>query len=221
MKPDDELLGVKCGSCGNESFQLFERKATFSPHVKITLRVCKTCANKIDVDNAARDDAAAIADMSKSQRRIVFQERSREWARAWHGKYVIVNYDHNKNRGNYNLGEDIITLKVKEQALFACPNDDKGWGRLKVVIDEGELGRIKVKRDTEYNYDYLSFDNYCWTFDWVTHGYDTKYEYPLAFYINWGERERYILEELDQEKERAKAERAEIAARNVHEASKY
>ena len=63
----NEIIGVICDTCHDEAFQLFEREATLSSSVKVTLRVCKRCAHKIDVDNAAQDDAEIIKGMKKSQ----------------------------------------------------------------------------------------------------------------------------------------------------------
>ena len=100
-------------------------------------------------------------------------------------------------------------------AWYASKNEEVGWGRVKVVLDDAELQRVTFKQgETKYYGDeeitrYLVpiVDGYRWGLglEIISHGCKHELEMPLAFYISWGSRCDKILEEVDEEAERLAA----------------
>lgn len=207
-----ELVGVKCPICQEEAFQLFEREARLSSSIVIQVRVCKRCDARIDMDNAAAAEAAGLAGMSKVERLQFKKDKSHEWAWGWHGKHVIASHI----EVDYGNGlRDPITCvkKVRGTAFYDSKHTDRGYGRLKVVLDDEELKRI-VYLDIEHpgwkRKPTIDGEEFGISSHLITHGgYYSDPNFglhePVAIRVNWGERDEIVLEEITEETERLEA----------------
>ena len=143
--------------------------------------------------------------LSRFERKQVMQERSREWAWGWNGKHVVVTYDVAEGAGMKSK-----TCRIKEMAYFGSKHEDIGWGRVRVVIDQSELSRVTYDKHPYYKGEKPIVDGFGYGgINIVSHlNYDRiVVEDPLAFYINWGDRNRFILDEVDEEAEALAAKR--------------
>jgi hypothetical protein len=187
MAGTKELVGVNCGICGNETFQVFKRETV------ILVDCCKRCANKID-------DTLQMGGLSKEEKK----SKSHEWAHSWHGKHVVVTYDASDGHG----GIAKTNCRIKGTAYYASKEDGIGWARIKVVLDESEAPRVSFA-DNGHRYNAL-VDGYEWGLgrELILHDRygDVKYERPYAIYVHWGDREKLFLEEVNEETERLAAE---------------
>lgn len=127
----EEVVGVECGLCHEEAFQLVPREVT---HL---VDVCPRCVNRIDIEQVEKEMQKSANGLTKAERRCLFQEQSFEWADKLHGKKVIVFWDENTNPYNITHYE----CQVKGTA-YRTANECGGWGKLKVVIDSTEYHRI-------------------------------------------------------------------------------
>lgn len=204
-----DLITIECGSCHEEAFQLVERE------ILVRVKVCPRCARRIDADQQVQTEAEMLKTLDKLERKRMLKERSHDWARSWHGKHVTVMYD--VEDGHANIVKR--NCHIKGMAWYASKHEDVGWGRVKVVLDDNELTRVTfVREQTRYYGDdeptvYLSprVDGYRWGLgnEIISHGCKRELERPLAFYINWGDRNEFLLEEVDEEAERLAAKREE------------
>lgn len=200
-----ELIGVECGLCHEEAFRLFERKAY------VTLKVCPRCARRIDAEELDRKDSEMLKGLTKLERKQAMKDRSHDWAHSWHGKHVVVTYNVDNGRG------DIIkkNCHIKGTAYYASPHEDRWWGRVKVVLDDKELSRLYFKDFSEYpissgTHHWLTVDGYEWGLGrrLIQRGYDEgDIQLPYAFYINWGDRQFFVLSEVNEQEELLAARR--------------
>jgi hypothetical protein len=205
----EEIAGVECGVCHQEVFQTVERE------IKVKAKVCIPCSRRIDAEYQEQVEAEMLKGLSKFERKQAMKERSHEWAHSWHGKHVVVTYDVGDGYG----GTAKTNSHIKGTAWYASKNEGVGWGRVKVVLDEAELPRVIFQNDERHYYGdaeitrYLIpiVDGYRWGLgcEIISHGMKRELEKPLAFYINWGDRNIMILQEVDEEAERLAARREE------------
>lgn len=219
-----DVTGVECQICHQEAFQLLPRQASVSPKTTITIQCCPRCARRVDAEMREQTDDEMLRAMDGPHRKLLLKERSREWAQSWHGKHVTVSYPIIGNqlqggRPDYMYeGKSLRTHRINGMAYFGCRNEDIGWGRVRVVIDESELGRIEwwpYYKDTghsspsnEKEREVPIVDGYRWGLGTklIFRGYDQVYDQPFAFYVNWGDRGWLVLEEFDEEAERRAAQ---------------
>ena len=202
-----EMVGVECGLCHEEAFLLRERKAY------VTLKCCPRCVRRLDADLQEKTDAEILNALDKVERKRVRKEMSHEWAHSWHGKHVIVIYNTGDGRG----GVEKENCEIRGMAWYASKNEDVGYGRIKVVIDEAELHRITYEQgEVRYfggegatKYEIPLIDGYRWGMglEIIMHGSRRILENPLAFYVTWGTRFEHVLEEVDAEADRLAAVR--------------
>ncbi len=197
----ENLIGVECGSCQEEAFQLVERE------ILVKVNVCPRCARRIDAEREEQTEADTLKGLDKLERKRVLKEKSHEWARSWHGKHVVVTYDVDNGRG------EIVkkNCHIHGKAWYASKNEDVGWGRVKVLIDDAELhrvtfknGEIKYYGDSEITRFLIPIVDGCrWGLgsEIISHGCKRELEKPLAFFITWGRRHDMILDEVDEEAE--------------------
>ncbi|MBA7594297.1 hypothetical protein ES703_01238 [subsurface metagenome] len=200
-----DLIGVECGSCHEEAFQLVERE------ILVKVKVCPRCARRIDAEQEEQTEAEMLKALDKVERKQLLKEKSHDWARSWHGKHVIVTYDAGNGRGEIAKKN----CHIKGMPWYASKNADVGWGRVKVVLDDAELHRVTYKNgETKYYGDaevtrFLIpiVDGYRWGLgsEIISHGCRRELEKPLAFFITWGARHDMILDEVDEEAERLAA----------------
>ncbi|HUV53028.1 MAG TPA: hypothetical protein VMW64_08145 [Dehalococcoidia bacterium] len=200
-----DLIGVECGSCHEGAFQLVERETL------VKVKVCPRCARRIDAGQQEQTKDEMLKALDKVERKRVLKEKSHDWARNWHGKHVVVTYDAGDGRGEIAKKN----CHIKGIAWYASKNEDIGWGRVKVVLDDAELHRVIFEQgDIKYYGDeeitrYLIpiVDGYRWGLgcNIISHGCKRELEKPLAFYVNWGDRHAMILEEVDEEAEQQAA----------------
>lgn len=211
------LIGVECGACQEEAFQLVERE------ILVKVKVCLRCARRIDAELEEHTEAEMLKALDKVERKRVLKEKSHDWARSWHGKHVVVTYDAGNGRGEIAKKN----CHIKGMSWYASKNEDVGWGRVKVVLEDAELHRVTFEQgETKYYGDeeitrYLIpiVDGYRWGlgYEIISHGCKRELEKPLAFYISWGSRYDKILEEIDEEAERLAAIREAERARREQE----
>lgn len=211
------LIGVECGACQEEAFQLVERE------ILVKVNVCLRCARRIDAEQEEQTEAEMLKALDKVERKRVLKEKSHDWARSWHGKHVVVTFDAGNGRGEIAKKN----CHIKGMAWYASKNEDVGWGRVKVVLEDAELHRVTFEQgETKYYGDeeitrYLipKVDGYRWGLglEIISHGCKRELEKPLAFYITWGSRYDKILEEVDEEAERLAAIREAERARREQE----
>ncbi|MDD5510625.1 MAG: hypothetical protein PHI12_07445 [Dehalococcoidales bacterium] len=227
----EDIVGVECGLCHQETFRTLEREIT------VKAKVCLPCAYKMDakaVESAAKGGREGL---SRYQRIQLSMEESREWARNWHGKRVVITYDASDGRGEW-VEED---CHIRGTASLNMKNPDQGWGRLKVVLDNAELGRVEYWDDNIGTFDegkpsdckVAVVDKHRWGlgtrmlnrahYDQIKQNYWYEYLKPLAVNINWGDRNFLVLTEFDEETERlaAIAEQKRIENEERKEAEKH
>lgn len=129
------MVGVACGLCGDEAFQLVPRE------VRHKVDVCPQCRRRIDADAEEEERIRqASGGLSKAERRRIFQEESFEWANELHGKAVIIYWDENTHQvfsspeSNYHA----------RGTAYRTSNECGGWGKVKIVLDPSEHGRITL-----------------------------------------------------------------------------
>lgn len=198
-KTEKGLIGVECGLCHEETFHVTQRQ------VLVTVNCCRRCAVRVDAEQQEQADSQALKELSKADRKLAMKEMSREWARSWAGKHVTMTYDVTDGGGCFTeiLAEG---CHIKGRAFYGSLHEDIGWGRVKVVLDESELYRVSMFEET-----IPRIDGFRWGLGrkLITHRYEYKLEQPLAFYVNWGDRNFLVLEEVDEEAEALTARREE------------
>lgn len=175
------LVGVSCGVCGQEAFQLIERQAVLSRSVKITVKCCPKCLRRVDGEVEDEETKAAVKNMSVAERKQAALAQSFNWASSWQGKHVLVTYD----VGNGYGGTEVRGCQIKGMA-FRRSNEAGGWGKVTVVLDEGE--RHRVGRD-------LRLDGYEWGL-MVDKESDGGGAAQYSFGVSWGRRHERVLEEI-------------------------
>lgn len=125
------MIGVECGCCGEEAFQLVPREVT---HV---VGVCLRCARRVDAGLEEQTIQEALKVMEKSERKQRFKELSYEWANNLHGKAVIVYWD-----DNTALACTTYFEKQVSGIAYRTTNASGGWGQVKVIISPSEHYRI-------------------------------------------------------------------------------
>lgn len=214
----NDTTGFECQICHQETFRVLHRKA----YVEVTC--CHACANRIDLEEEQKTESEMMKVMSRAERRVVFQERSREWARKWNGKHVKVTYQVNERIE----GEPALSnhhYHIKGTAYYGSKHEDVGYGRVKVVLDEEELPRVVIKNEptTILPHQMVArIDGYRWGIasELISHQYYGEpriYDNPLAFYINWGERFTFVLEEVDDQAELLVARREQERLEQEHQ----
>lgn len=131
----EDVTGVKCGFCGEETFRVVEREVT------IVAKVCPRCARVVDMKSEEKDFKDQLAAMDKFERKRALKEKSFEWAENLHGKKVIVFWEDNTH-------PTFCSPKSKYQAqgiAYRTTNECGGWGNVKVVIDPAEYHRISLQ----------------------------------------------------------------------------
>lgn len=193
-----DIIGVECGLCHEECFQTFERMA----YVKI--KCCKRCTGILDEEELERIEKGSLSGMSKSERLLIYKQKSRDWAMDWQGKHVIVTYGVS-SQGMYSEPE--AYCKIRGTAYYGSKNEDIGWGRIRVVLDEQEVQRLKFHDKRPI------IDGYEWGMgsQLISHYHNNHHhlEQPLAFFVNWGDRKLMTLEEFDEQAELLAAKREE------------
>lgn len=82
-------VGVVCGVCYQETFQMAIREAALSKTKKVMIRCCPRCARQVDIENA---ECAVEVAAGHPQRQVVSRRKRatpaelREIARSIHGK---------------------------------------------------------------------------------------------------------------------------------------
>jgi hypothetical protein len=204
-----DIIGVECGDCGEEAFQLVPREVT-----KV-MGVCPRCARRIDAALKEQTEAEMLKSLSKAERLLVKKERSRDWAHSWHGKRVNVMH----TEIDYGCGLDKPKTRISQirgMAYFHSKHEDIGYGRVKVVLDNAELKRIIYIKDERQaarcnKIPTVDGERFGMSSHLITHGCyldDPKFklEEPIAICINWGERNELIIEEVNEAAERLKAQ---------------
>lgn len=214
----ENLVGVECSSCHEEAFQLVEREIT------VKAKVCTRCARRIDSEAQSKADEEALKGMGKAERLRVKKENAHEWAHSWHGKHVEVSvYDWNDDQP-YSREKTKVN-QLRGMACYATKHEDVGWGRVKVILDDAELKRVSFKKSEYPDRHKVPFLDGEY-FRFITHGYKEELDRPLAFFINWGDRNTMVMEEVDpeadrlaavREEERLKKEQEEETARHAGE----
>jgi hypothetical protein len=210
-----DILGVECDLCHQETFRTVERMA----YVKV--KCCISCADRLDAEDLERAESELMKGMSKAERLQRRKEMSHEWAWGWNGKHVIVKHGYSPNKG------------IRGMAYYNSKHEDRGYGRLQVVIDKAELHRVTFKEDRRWERKhieaYVDGDLYGLArhlIDRDSYREGRYYPEPLAIRVNWGDRDKLVLVEVDPEADRreaqAEAERQRIeqekeAARHLGE----
>lgn len=133
----DEMVGVECGVCHNEAFQLVEREVT------IRVKCCPRCVAKVDFEQEDNTIKEANKAMGKKERLYFLKDKSFEWADNLHGKQVIVFWDANKHL----IFSSTQSLHSVKGIAYRTTNECGGWGNVKVVIDPAEHCRIDEVTD--------------------------------------------------------------------------
>ncbi len=187
--------GVECQVCHEETFQVFEREAHLSKATVVTVRCCKFCRNRIDLENEDEQLQVSLAAMTKADRRRVLQERSLEWAAQLNGKRVVVHYN-----VHHSHSETMHRCQVTGRAERAGATPG-GWGVVKVFLDHTEYHRISYERDyyienrEQKYYERPVVDGYRWGL-YLVKEWNGKpdIERPWRFYVSWGQRRDMLVE---------------------------
>ncbi len=187
-----QMVGVPCGVCGQESFQVAPREAVLSDTVRVTVQCCPRCVRRVDADNEERDAQVAVGDGTKQERRQVLKEESFRWADKWHGRHVLVRYDVSDGYGNQFAGFP-KHCQIKGTA-YRIKNACGGWGRLAVVLDGDEIWRVTHGHHAKYDWQaHDRLDGLDWS-PALRREKAAKESY--SFEISWGERDGNMLEEV-------------------------
>lgn len=203
--------GVECPVCNQECFRTFEREAT------VRVKVCGSCARRIDAEAEKKIVKDALAGVeSKAERHQRLKEMSWAWADGMHGKQVIVRYDvqdgYKKVHGYLEPATKSREIRGMAFSRGVLKEGWKGWGEVKVVIDKSELHRIVYVDATywdwshadgrrEVKYQRPTIDGIEYDPVLVSHGSDYKIEKPLCFYVSWGSRFEYEIVAIERKEE--------------------
>jgi hypothetical protein len=203
MAEPSEMIGEECGLCHQEAFRLVERMAY------VPVKCCLRCAARLDNEAESKTVQEALKAMDKAERKKALSERSRDWARSWHGKQVLVTYDVDDGYGNL-VKEN---CHIRGMAYYGSLHEDIGWGRVKVVLDKSELHRFSfIENDSRYSdRPWPVIDGFKWGLgnDLLRRGYEGELVQPLCFHINWGDHNKYFLEKWSPEAEMLARKRLE------------
>lgn len=248
-----DVAGVECGVCHGETFRTLERE------VRMKVKVCPRCARRLDAERQPESDAEAMKNMTKAERRHLIQEKSHDWARSWAGKHVMVTYcidGLHQLQGAYHgemsgarqwqgppqdlpLG-GYLTYHIKGMAADSSRHEDVGYGRVDIVIDESELGRLTWMTEgyedafpgsrpqkVKFRRPEPVIDGFRWGLGRHLHSHgrwneeakdhDWTLDTPVGFEILWGDRNRFELEEMDEATEQRLALAEEERRRRAEE----
>lgn len=196
----------RCAVCGEESYQLLPRQGL------LTVQCCPRCARKIDSEQQEQNDTETMKSLSKLERKALAKERAHEWAWSWNNKHVVVSFPVQV----YALRHP-DTFRIRGMAYDGTKHEDVGYGRVKVIIDPDEQHRISLK-PFNGRPDYLlpAVDGHLFALALIEHGSDRNYEEPYCFWVNWGDRDRLVLEEFDEGTERQRVDRLQAIEASKH-----
>ncbi len=186
----NEMIGVECGKCHEEAFQLVPRIITHE------VKVCPKCSHLVDLEAEEQAMKEASKFMSKAERRRNSQQASFNWAAGLNGKQVVVYYGVSDGRGTI-----IANCKIRG-VISQAPRVGGGYGQVRVIIDEWELYRVLYIEDyywrnhQKFYYQRPILDSFFWGL-FITDGWNGKEDKPLCFYVSWGCRHEMVIEVLE------------------------
>lgn len=192
------MVGVPCGVCGDEAFQVKDKEAFITDSISVTVKCCPRCVRRIDADAQSKIYAESLKLMNKTERMAAIKERSREWADSFDGKQVTVYYNVSDGRGG------IEKSGCRINGVAHRLNRDSVWGSIRVEIGSSELHRISYARDYYWEghkqvfYQRPIVDGFFWGLFFPTYGYHHKYAQPLCFEVRWGERDYMRVEMVEE-----------------------